>query len=92
MLLLTGVEDGESVSIIARRILETVRQPRTLADQELRVTTSLGIAMFPADGETADGLLRNADTAMYRAKQQGRDNFQTYTPSMSAEIVNRVAG
>ena len=62
-----------------------------LADQELRVTTSLGIAMFPEDGETADALLKNADTAMYRAKQQGRDNFQTYTPSMSAEIVNRVS-
>ena len=90
-LLLTGVEDGESVPVIARRILETVRQPRTLADQDLRVTTSLGIAMFPVDGETADALWRNADTAMYRAKQQGRDNFQTYTPSMSAEIVNRVS-
>ncbi len=90
-LLLTGVEDGESVSVTARRILETVRQPRTLADQELRVTVSIGVAMFPEDGETADALLKNADTAMYRAKQQGRDNFQTYAPSMSAEIVNRVS-
>jgi len=90
-LLLTGIDDGDTVSIIARRILETIRQPRTLADQELRVTTSLGVAMFPADGETAEVLLRHADTAMYRAKQQGRDNFQTYTPSMSQEIVNRVS-
>jgi len=90
-LLLTGIDEGDTVSIIARRILDTIRRPRTLADQELRVTTSLGVAMFPADGETAEMLLRHADTAMYRAKQQGRDNFQTYTPSMSQEIVNRVS-
>lgn len=90
-LLLTGIDESETVSIIARRILETIRQPRTLAEQELRVTTSLGVAMFPADGETAEALLRHADTAMYRAKQQGRDNFQTYTPSMSQEIVDRVS-
>jgi diguanylate cyclase (GGDEF)-like protein/PAS domain S-box-containing protein len=90
-LLLTGIDEDETVSMIARRILETVRQPRTLAEQELRVTTSLGVAMFPDDGETAESLLRHADTAMYRAKQQGRDNFQTYNPSMSLEIVNRVS-
>ncbi|MEO8456464.1 MAG: EAL domain-containing protein [Chloroflexota bacterium] len=90
-LLLSGMSESDTVSVISRRILETIRQPRTLADQELRVTTSLGVAMFPADGETAESLLRNADTAMYRAKQQGRDNFQTYNPSMSQEIVNRVS-
>jgi diguanylate cyclase (GGDEF)-like protein len=90
-LLLTGIDENETVAIIARRILETIRKPRTLAEQDLRVTTSLGVAMFPADGETAEALLRHADTAMYRAKQQGRDNFQTYTPSMSQEIVNRVS-
>ena len=57
----------------------------------MRVTTSVGIAIFPEDGEDVETLLRNADTAMYRAKAQGRDNFQTYTPAMSAEIVRRVS-
>jgi len=90
-LLLAGVGDDESVSGVASRILEMVRRPRLIGDQEMRVTTSVGIAVFPEDGEDVETLLRNADTAMYRAKAQGRDNFQTYTPAMSAEIVHRVS-
>ena len=90
-LLLTGIGDDESVAGVAARILETLRRPRLIDDQELRVTTSLGIAVFPEDGGDVEELLRNADTAMYRAKAQGRDNFQTYTPAMSAEIVRRVS-
>jgi diguanylate cyclase (GGDEF)-like protein/PAS domain S-box-containing protein len=90
-LLLTGVGEDESIAGVAGRILETVRKPRSIGDQELHVTTSLGIAIFPEDGEDVETLLRNADTAMYRAKAQGRDNFQTYTPAMSDEIVRRVS-
>jgi diguanylate cyclase (GGDEF)-like protein/PAS domain S-box-containing protein len=90
-LLLTGLADTDAVSVIARRVLDTIRQPRILCDQEVRISASLGIANFPADGADVEALLRNADTAMYRAKQQGRDGFETYAPSMSAEIVNRVS-
>jgi diguanylate cyclase (GGDEF)-like protein len=90
-LLLTGLSGREEVEIIAQRALDTVRRTHVIMGQELRVSTSIGIAFFPRDGADAESLLRNADTAMYRAKQQGRDNFQTYTPAMSAEILDRVA-
>jgi EAL domain-containing protein (putative c-di-GMP-specific phosphodiesterase class I) len=62
-----------------------------LNGHEFRITASIGIAMFPNDGEDADSLLRNADTAMYRAKDQGRDNYKLYTPKMNARIAERLA-
>ncbi|MEX1194899.1 MAG: EAL domain-containing protein [Dehalococcoidia bacterium] len=89
-LLLTGVS-REDVEQVAQRALDTVRRTRVVTGQELRVTTSIGIAFFPRDGADVESLLRNADTAMYRAKQQGRDNYQTYAPAMSAEILDRVS-
>ncbi|HUF52696.1 MAG TPA: EAL domain-containing protein [Dehalococcoidia bacterium] len=90
-LLLTGVTSREDVEYVARRALDTVRRPHVISGQEVRVSTSIGMAFFPRDGSDVETLLRNADTAMYRAKQQGRDNFQLYTPAMSAEILDRVA-
>jgi EAL domain-containing protein (putative c-di-GMP-specific phosphodiesterase class I) len=62
-----------------------------LHGQEFLVTTSIGIALYPSDGDDAESLLRNADTAMYRAKEHGRDNYQLYTPAMNARIVERLA-
>ncbi len=91
IVLLTSFEERDAVTAIAERVLETIRRPRTVIDQELRVTTSLGVAVYPDDGSDVETLLRNADTAMYRAKQSGRDNYQAYTPAMSAEILNRVS-
>ena len=91
IVLLTGLENSDDLTLIANRVLEVIRRPRTISDQELRVTTSLGVASFPSDGDDVETLLRNADTAMYRAKQSGRDNYQAYTPAMSAEILNRVS-
>jgi diguanylate cyclase (GGDEF)-like protein/PAS domain S-box-containing protein len=90
-LLLQEVERAEEVAEVAERVLDALRQPWVLNGQEFRITTSIGIAMFPNDGEDADSLLRNADTAMYRAKEQGRDNFQLYTPDMNARIAERLA-
>ncbi len=81
---------GEAVEI-AERILETLRQPWRIDNREYHVTTSIGIAIYPSDGEDAESLIRNADTAMYRAKEQGRDNFELYTPTMNAKIVERLA-
>lgn len=90
-LLVSGVGGDDGIASVASRILETVRRPRLIGEQELHVTTSIGIAIFPGDGDDAETLLRNADTAMYRAKASGRDNFQTYTPAMSEEIVRRAS-
>ena len=90
-LLLAEVERVEEVAEVAERVLDALRQPWVLNGHEFRITTSIGIAMFPNDGEDADSLLSNADTAMYRAKDQGRDNYKLYTPAMNARIVERLA-
>ncbi len=83
-----GVEDTVE---IAERVLKVFQQPWALDGHEFHVTTSVGIAMYPNDGEDAESLLRNADTAMYRAKEQGRNNYQLYTPAMNARIAERLA-
>ncbi|MCH8346206.1 MAG: PAS domain S-box protein, partial [Chloroflexi bacterium] len=90
-LLLQEVERAEEVAEVAERVLDALRQPWELNGHEFRITASIGIAMFPNDGEDADSLLRNADTAMYRAKDQGRDNYKLYTPAMNTRIVERLA-
>jgi diguanylate cyclase (GGDEF)-like protein/PAS domain S-box-containing protein len=89
--LLTGVERVEDAAVVANRVLNVVRHPRTIANQEFRITTSIGITLFPRDGDDADSLIRNADTAMYRAKERGRDNFQVFTPAMEASLMEVLA-
>jgi diguanylate cyclase (GGDEF)-like protein/PAS domain S-box-containing protein len=77
--LLSDVADGRGTATVARKILDTVNQPVVIDGHELKVTTSIGIAVFPGDGFDAETLLKNADRAMYRAKQLGRNNYQYAT-------------
>jgi diguanylate cyclase (GGDEF)-like protein/PAS domain S-box-containing protein len=90
-LLLAGIAGPEDATDVAQRILDSLRQPRTINGTEFRTTGSIGITMFPADGDDGEALLRNADTAMYRAKERGRDNYQLYTASMNAKMMERIA-
>ena len=85
---IVGVEDAIEV---AERAVEACRVPWVLDGREFHVTTSIGIAIYPNDGEDAENLLQNADTAMYRAKEQGRDNYQLFTAAMNATLVERLA-
>ena len=80
----------ESIEV-ATRIVTAFRSPWEVAGQDFHLTASIGIAVFPGDGDDADTLLRNADTAMYRAKEEGRDQFQVFAPAMSAYVSARVA-
>jgi diguanylate cyclase (GGDEF)-like protein len=75
----------EDISKIAHRLLEVLTAPFFIEAQELYISASLGISLFPYDGGDADVLLKNADTAMYRAKQQGRNNYQFYSPEMNTK-------
>jgi diguanylate cyclase (GGDEF)-like protein/PAS domain S-box-containing protein len=90
-LVLPEVACVEDAVEVAARVLQRLRRPWLLHGQEFHVTASIGIAIYPGDGEDAETLLRNADTAMYGAKKKGRDNYQLYTPEMNARIAERLA-
>ena len=80
-LLLPGIKCAADTSLIAGKILESVKQPLRLYSREVNVTTSVGIALYPDGGKDPDTLLKNADAAMDHAKEMGRNNYQVYTPS-----------
>lgn len=90
-ILLSEINSVSDAVQVAERILQTLKQPRFLGGHEFRVTTSIGVTVYPDDGADAETLLRNADTAMYRAKERGRDNYQRYTRSMNADVLDRLA-
>ena len=87
LLLLPEIAGGEDAAKIAAKILEAFRKPYVFDGHELCITTSIGIALYPDDGEDEDKLIRNADITMYRAKEQGRDNCQRYTLTMKAKAL-----
>ena len=78
-----------AVTALAERLLETISQPFELAGQRSSIGVSIGIAFYPHDGDGADLLLRNADTALYRAKQAGRNTFCLFDPAMHADQKER---
>ncbi len=90
ILLLPAVTGVEHAASIADRIVQSFRGVRIVAGHEFHITTSIGITIFPTDGDDAETLLRNADIAMYRAKEEGRDNSQIYSADMKAKIAERV--
>jgi diguanylate cyclase (GGDEF)-like protein/PAS domain S-box-containing protein len=86
--LLSDVTDGRGAATVARKILEAVGAPLVLDGHDLRVTTSIGVAVFPGDGFDAETLLKNADRAMYRAKKLGRNNYQyATTPPLDDRLI-----
>ena len=80
-ILLPDIADARAAATVAQKVLEAISHPVIVEGHELFVTTSIGIATFPDDGADAETLLKNADRAMYRAKEAGRNNFQFTTPS-----------
>ncbi|MBK9064301.1 MAG: EAL domain-containing protein [Acidobacteria bacterium] len=90
VLLLATVEK-ENVAPLARKILDAVAAPLFVEAQRISMTTSVGISLYPDDGTDTDALLRNADIALYRAKERGRNNFQLCTPALNAAIRERLA-
>ncbi len=90
-LLIPRIENIEDVAKIAQKIIETLKIPFMIAERELFVTTSIGIGLFPGDGTDPETLVRNADSAMYRAKDRGRDNYQLYAPAMNARALETLA-
>ncbi len=90
VLLLSGIGRGEAISQATQRVLHAIASPSRIEGRELSVSCSMGVSIFPRDGRDVQTLLRNADTAMYKAKEFGRNNFQFYSPEMNAVIAERL--
>ncbi|MEE9201022.1 MAG: diguanylate cyclase [Candidatus Brocadiales bacterium] len=78
-LLLTEIKQKEDAAKVADKILNAMKEPLTLGTHTLNITTSVGIALYPSDGEDADTLLKNADTAMYKVKENGKNAYHFYS-------------
>ncbi|MFB8789105.1 MAG: EAL domain-containing protein [Potamolinea sp.] len=88
--LLSSISCAEDAAKIAIKILETLNVPIKIDEKELYIKASLGIALAPYDGEDTDTLLKNADAAMYRAKQKGRNKYQLYTSAIGTKAQERL--
>lgn len=89
VVLLADVEHPEAVEHSATKILTVLAENHCIEKQNLQVTSSIGISMFPGDGDDAATLLKNADTAMYYAKEGGRNNYRFFTKDMNDRVVER---
>lgn len=85
--ILEGINDSEDAVIVAEKILELMTPPFTLDGHKIVVTPSIGITLFPNDADDMKSLLKNADTAMYRSKEQGGNCFQFYTSDMNEKAM-----
>jgi diguanylate cyclase (GGDEF)-like protein/PAS domain S-box-containing protein len=89
VILLSEMTHAQDAAIVADKVLRTLRTPHLLDAHTLHVTASIGIVTYPDDGADAETLLQNADSAMYHAKDSGRDSYQFFKPDMTARAVER---
>ena len=87
--MLSNLAKTEDAGMIALKIVEALAAPFDINDQQAHISASIGIALYPSDGKEPDTLLKNADTAMYRAKAQGRNGYQFYLPQMNERLIQR---
>ena len=91
VVVLPEIKRASDAANVAVKILETVAQPFVVEGRELHITPSVGISVFPDDGRDAETLIRNADAAMYHAKETGRANYQFFTEQMNQSASRRLA-
>src|SRR6202050_2576166 len=89
VVLLSQVEHGEDAAFSARKILRALALPHVIDGKSLDVNVSVGVSTYPSDGPDAESLMNKADTAMYEAKQTGRNNFQFFRRDMQARLADR---
>jgi len=90
-ILLGDLKSADDAAKIAQKLLETIAHPLSVEGHELYITTSIGIALYPSDGDSAEALLKNADSAMYRAKEAGRNSYQLCTSAMNSRAAERLS-
>ena len=89
VVLLSEVEQSEHADVTARRMLQAVAEPHSIDQHDLYVTTCIGVSIYPDDGQDAETLVKNADTAMYQAKETGRESYQFFRSAMNVRAVER---
>jgi EAL domain-containing protein (putative c-di-GMP-specific phosphodiesterase class I) len=89
VILLSSGEYGVDANLTANKILKSLSLPHKITKSTLHITTSIGISLYPADGEDAETLIKNADTAMYDAKETGRNNYKFFRNEMNVRAVER---
>jgi diguanylate cyclase (GGDEF)-like protein len=89
VVLLSEMEQLEDAAIAARRMLQAVAEPHSADERNLHVTASIGVSVYPDDGLDAETLIKNADTAMYQAKDNGRQSYQFFKPAMNVRAMER---
>jgi diguanylate cyclase len=89
VVLLSEMEHSEDAAITARRMLHVVAEAHSIDQHDLHVTASIGVSVYPDDGLDAETLIKNADTAMYQAKENGRQNYQFFKSAMNVRAVER---
>ena len=90
VVVLNGIDKTEVIGYIAEKILDVITQPYEIENHILEITPSMGVSVYPYDGIDGDTLLKNADIAMYHAKELGRNNFQLFSQDMLAKIEERL--
>jgi diguanylate cyclase (GGDEF)-like protein/PAS domain S-box-containing protein len=89
VILLPEVTHAADAAISARKIIAELKKVHIIGEHHLRLTVSIGVSTYPDNGEDAETLIKNADTAMYHAKQSGRDNYHFFRPDMGLNAVER---
>lgn len=90
VIVLTNIKMLEVVAVVAQKILHNILKPIVIRGHEIFTSTSIGISYFPNDGQDIQTLMRNADLALYRAKEQGRNNYQFCTPEMTKNANEKI--
>ena len=90
-ILLPDLKNAEGAAVIAEKIIEELKPPFCVAGQDFRATASIGISIFPDDGDNADSLLKNADIAMYKAKASGKNCYKYFTKDMISCYHERIS-
>ncbi|NMM38637.1 MAG: EAL domain-containing protein [Glaciimonas sp.] len=89
VLLLSNIEHAEDAALSAQKLLAAIALPYSIDRHDLHISGSIGISIYPDDGQNAQALIKNADIAMYHAKQNGRNNYKFFEPDMNARAVQR---
>ena len=89
VLLLSEISHDRDAALAAQKIVSALTVPHEVGGHELHITTSIGVSLFPDDGQSAETLLKNADTAMYHAKERGRNNVQFFKADMNARAIEQ---